>query len=440
MVPALNAAATIEGCLAALAEQTVKPGEVIVVDDGSTDSTPEIARRMGAEVLTQENAGAGAARNRGAKAARGELLLFTDADCAPVRDWVERLADPLEGDGVVAARGVTASDQPEPAARFAQLEYDEKYRQLARHDSVAFVATYSAAYRRDEFWRFGGFDEGFAGATSEDQELSFRLADAGLKIAFVPRAAVRHHHHTTLQAYVRRKFRIGYAKARIGRSHPDKLIQDTYTPLGLKLQVGFAGVVVLGLAAAPVRRSGLRMAALGAAGFAASSVPFLRFGRSREPGLTARLPAYLIARALALGSGFAPGHARGASQRPQLSKHASVIVPSLTGDRLDALLDSLAAQTADHQVIVVDNGCPDASVERACESHPGVERLASSATSASPAPSTREPRARRGTSCSWSTTTSSAIHPSSRSFRRRWTLRPGSPWRRGCCATLGSPI
>ena len=58
-----------------------------------------------------------------------------------------------------------------------------------------------------------------------------------------------------------------------------------------------------------------------------------------------------------------------------MSRRASVIVPSLTGDRLDATLDSLAGQTVDHQVIVVDNGCPDGTVERACERHPGVERL-----------------------------------------------------------------
>jgi glycosyltransferase involved in cell wall biosynthesis len=307
VIPVRNGASTIAQCLAALAEQTIRPGEVIVVDDGSTDDTPDIARRFGAEVLTQDHAGAGAARNRGARAAHGDLLLFTDADCAPVADWVERLVETLDGDGVAAARGVTTSDQPEPAARFAQLEYDEKYRQLARHESVELVATYSAAYRRDAFWRFGGFDEGFSGATSEDQELSFRLADAGLKIAFVPGAAVRHHHHTSLRAYVRRKFWIGYAKARIGRHHPDKLIHDTYTPQSLKLQVGFAGVMALGLVVAPVRRGGLAVAATGAMGFAASSIPFVRFGRSREPDLTDRLPAYLAARALALGAGLAMG-------------------------------------------------------------------------------------------------------------------------------------
>jgi N-acetylglucosaminyl-diphospho-decaprenol L-rhamnosyltransferase len=58
-----------------------------------------------------------------------------------------------------------------------------------------------------------------------------------------------------------------------------------------------------------------------------------------------------------------------------LSRNASVIVPSLSGRRLGALLDSLAAQTTSHQVIVVDNGCPDGSVQRTCEGRPGVERL-----------------------------------------------------------------
>jgi N-acetylglucosaminyl-diphospho-decaprenol L-rhamnosyltransferase len=58
-----------------------------------------------------------------------------------------------------------------------------------------------------------------------------------------------------------------------------------------------------------------------------------------------------------------------------LTRDASVIVPSLTGDRLDSLLDSLAAQTEAHQVIVVDNGSADGLVQRSCERHPGVDRV-----------------------------------------------------------------
>jgi glycosyltransferase involved in cell wall biosynthesis len=305
VIPARNAGSTIERCLAALADQTVSFGEVIVVDDGSSDGTADIARRMGATVVTQGHGGAGAARNRGARAASGDLLLFTDADCAPRRDWVERLVAALGEEGVVAARGVCTSDQDEAVARFAQLEYDEKHRQLARRRYVDLVSTDSAAYRRETFSEFGGFDEGFV--ASEDQDLSFRIARSGLKIVFEPGAVVTHRHRPTLRGYARRKFWIGYAKARIGRRHPAMLIQDAYTPQNLKLQVACTAVTLLGLALAPFRRDALTLARVGGLGFAASAVPILSFGLSRDPRLVPLLPGLLLLRALALGSGFTSG-------------------------------------------------------------------------------------------------------------------------------------
>jgi glycosyltransferase involved in cell wall biosynthesis len=305
VVPALNAASTIEGCLAALAEQTVMPGEVIVVDDGSTDDTPAIARRMGAKVLVQDHAGAGAARNRGVDAATGELLLFTDADCVPAGDWVERLVEALEDEEVVAARGVCKSNQREAVARFAQLEYDEKHRQLARRRYVDLVSTDSAAYRRHTFRQFGGFDEDYV--ASEDQDLSFRMVRSGHRIVFAPDAVVIHRHRPTLRGYARRKFWIGYAKARIGRRYPERLVQDAYTPQNLKLQVACATLVLLGLAVAPVRRGGLGLARAGILGFALSTAPLVRFGLSRDPGLAPWLPTLLALRAVSLAAGLAAG-------------------------------------------------------------------------------------------------------------------------------------
>jgi GT2 family glycosyltransferase len=305
VIPAYNAADTLEACLAAISRQSLEPREVIVVDDGSTDATADVASRSGAKVMRQGHAGRGAARNRGASAAVGELLLFTDADCVPARDWIEHLVAPLEDAEIVAARGVCKSDQREVIARFAQLEYEEKYQQMAGKDTVDVAATDCAAYRRSALLQWGGFDQELP--ASEDQELSFRLRRAGLKIAFAPRALVHHRHRPTVGEYIRRKFWIGYAKAGVGRRHPGKLISDAYTPQSLKLQVACAALAVLALALTPIRRRALPIAGAAALGFAASAGPIVSLGRRHDPALTPWLPALLLVRALALGAGLAAG-------------------------------------------------------------------------------------------------------------------------------------
>ena len=87
VVPMLNVEAYLERCLVSLANQA-NPGagvEVLVVDNGSTDGSPEIARRFEGKVrlLREPVRGAYRARNHGVAAARGDIVAFTDADCVP---------------------------------------------------------------------------------------------------------------------------------------------------------------------------------------------------------------------------------------------------------------------------------------------------------------------------------------------------------------------
>ena len=308
IVPAYNSARTIGGCVEALGRQAWLPPsyEVIVVDDGSTDDTADRAAGAGARVLRQPNQGPAAARNQGARAASGEILLFTDADCVPQPDWVLRMLEPFADPLIQGTKGVYVSDQAELVARFVQLEYEDKYRRMAREEWIDFVDTYSAAYRRDLFLEAGGFDTSFPGASVEDQELSFRLAEAGHRMVFVPRAVVRHSHAADLRTYLRKKFRIGFWKVLVHRRHPGKLRRDSHTPPTLKLQIPLAYLDLALTIGWVVRAVPLAAPVLGWVAFGATGAGVVAAAR-RDPAVAAIALPMQAGRALALGAGLAAG-------------------------------------------------------------------------------------------------------------------------------------
>lgn len=355
IIPAYNAEDTLGSCLTALQVQSLACDqyEIIVVDDGSTDQTEEVARQYGVRLIHQPNAGPAAARNRGAQAAQGELLLFTDADCEPVPDWIERMVEPFHDPDVAGAKGVYRTRQKELVARFVQREYEDKYIRMSRQDCIDFVDTYSAAYRRDVFLANGGFDALFPTASVEDQELSFRLARKGYRLVFAPVAAVYHRHDTSLSEYWRRKFGIGYWKALLLRWHPERAVRDSHTPQVLKVQIGLEGLLGLFLFLAPFWALAHWPALAVAALFVLTTAPFLGRVARQDPAVAAVSPFLLVWRALALGAGLAAGFLRfsrrTAPRQPPISglnraiKRTMDIVGSLIGLVLAAPLLPLLA-------------------------------------------------------------------------------------------------
>ena len=309
IIPAKNAERSIVPCLRAILAQVGIRGqvEIILVDDGSTDATGDLAEKSGVTVIRQMNAGPAAARNTGAHKAHGEIIAFTDADCEPAKDWLAQLIAPFSGKEVMGVKGAYRTHQQELAARFVQQEYESKYARLLKQESIDFIDTYSAAYRREVFLENEGFNPIFPLPSVEDQEFSFRLARKGYKMVFAPDAIVYHHHDANWLEYARRKFNIGYWKAVMLRWLPEKIMGDSHTPDSLLWQIALLGVVCFSLILGFVWRPffGLSLACLAA--FFLTGLPLFLQIRARDAQVLWVAPVFLFLRSLALAGGLLVG-------------------------------------------------------------------------------------------------------------------------------------
>ena len=307
IVPAYNSGKTIAECLEALASQTYPAGlyETIVVDDGSTDSTPSLVGKFPVKYLRQKNSGPATARNRGAREASGEIILFTDSDCVADPDWIEEMTGPFKDPEVVAVKGAYRTNQRSIVARFAQLEFEERFEMLKKAESIDMVDTYSAGYRRDLFMAAGGFDASFPVANNEDTELSYRLSVLGHKMVFNPGARVCHlRHPDSVKRYASLKFWRGYWRMAVYKRFPGKMLKDHYTPQSLKLGILFVFLFAAGAAfAALVPRPGVYVPMLAALCFALTCVPFTLSALRKDPAVALFSPFLLLVRASAIGAG-----------------------------------------------------------------------------------------------------------------------------------------
>lgn len=167
IIPAFNEASYLPSCLTALNDQTY-PKEsyhVIVIDNNSTDATAHIARKFGAEVMTEKKQGYIYALNTGLRNAQGDIIAVTDADTQVHRDWIEKIVETFQNDDVVAAAG---SVHFTPAATFTKhllhysyalfllVNFSLNKPHLYGANMVVRKKTFDLVKKLDERYRIGG--------------------------------------------------------------------------------------------------------------------------------------------------------------------------------------------------------------------------------------------------------------------------------------------
>ncbi len=212
IVCSYNGAKTLDRCLESLKYIEYPNYEVILVDDGSTDSTHEIAaRHTWIKTIRQENSGLSAARNVGARAATGEVLAYTDSDCMADPEWLYFLVGTLLSGKYAGVGGPNISPPAENWIQACVAAAPGGPNHVLLTDVIAeHIPGCNMAFYKWAFEQVGGFDPEYRKA-GDDVDFCWRLQQAGQIIAFSPSAIVWHYRRFTLSAF--RKQQMGYGEA-----------------------------------------------------------------------------------------------------------------------------------------------------------------------------------------------------------------------------------
>ena len=224
IIPALNGERTIRECLVSLLKMDypVERREILVVDNGSTDSTAEIVNSFPVRYLQEERRGSFSARNKGIEASKGEVLAFTDADCVVTADWLRELVQGFDSEEVGVVVGETISYPPKTLAeRYMAMRKPLWQKRVIRYPVSPWFGTSNVAFRRKVFNQIGLFDPQFLRVG--DIDYSWRIFQSGnLKLIYRPKAVVFHRHRLTTWDLFKQYRGYGYGQAVLCRKYQEK--------------------------------------------------------------------------------------------------------------------------------------------------------------------------------------------------------------------------
>jgi cellulose synthase/poly-beta-1,6-N-acetylglucosamine synthase-like glycosyltransferase len=224
IVPVRDGASTIADCLDAILATDYPPDrrEVLVVDNGSSDTTASLIRARAVHYLQEPRPGVSNARNRGIAESTGDILAFVDADCLVEPQWLTELVEPFEDPEVGAVAGDLRHAPPTTPAERQAARLLGNWQRFAFNSNPAYPITANAAYRRDVIDRIGPFDPHMTRA--QDVELGLRFQQhSGLRLAYAERATARHRNRRT---------QLGFFRQQLGWAYGAGLVAAKFEAMG----------------------------------------------------------------------------------------------------------------------------------------------------------------------------------------------------------------
>ena len=223
VICAFNAERTMRRCLESLRRIDYPNFEVVIVDDGSRDTTAQIAADFPEfRLIRQSNKGLSVARNVGLQAALGELVAYTDSDCVVDPDWLTFMVSALVARGLDGCGGPNYAPHEKgwiegcvaasPGAPCHVLITDDRAEHLAGCNML---------FRKTALENVGGFDPQFT-AAGDDVDICWRLMDAGLQLGYCPSAFVWHFRRNTVKTYYGQQRGYGKAEAMLYLKYPSR--------------------------------------------------------------------------------------------------------------------------------------------------------------------------------------------------------------------------
>jgi glycosyltransferase involved in cell wall biosynthesis len=297
IIPARNEALAIAAVIHAVQASCPRDRslEIIVVDDGSTDSTVATAKAAGARVLELGQTGDGGnpakARNRAAAIAQGDPIVFLDADCTPDAEWLQRIVSAHEAGATVVGGSL---DLPDGLSWMARCDYYCGWYHVHSSRPGGEVPNHppgNLSVRTEEFRRTGGFTEQQPVAYAHE-ELAWQaeIQRRGGRIVFEPRAVVYHHNRPGFRNLLRRNYRWGFSaiesKAPTGAARLSRIYRYPALLVAASLPLAFGSTAyilycwVRAGVLEPLLMSPAVLAARLAysAGLAAGGIRWMRFG------------------------------------------------------------------------------------------------------------------------------------------------------------------